>query len=245
MRSTDAGISRLGCGWRVAVITTTSSCAPAQDGAMASSMAATLLPFLMGDRLHRMLRFLLPVLLFVASHVWAQPDPALAGELRQGGYVLYIRHTSTDFGQNDAKMTGYEDCANQRNLTDKGRQEARAVGEHIKRLKIPIGRVLASPYCRTMETARLAFGKAQPMQQARGGPSRTDDPQRYDGLRKLLASQPSPGTNTVISSHGNPFHAVAGPPYLAEGEIAVVRSQGDSAFAVVGRIRLQDWELLQ
>ena len=192
-----------------------------------------------------MLRFLLPVLLFVASHVWAQPDPALAGELRQGGYVLYIRHTSTDFGQNDAKMTGYEDCANQRNLTDKGRQEARAVGEHIKRLKIPVGRVLASPYCRTMETARLAFGKAQPMQEARGGPSRTDDPQRYDGLRKLLASQPSPGTNTVISSHGNPFHAVAGPPYLAEGEIAVVRSQGDSAFAVVGRIRLQDWELLQ
>ncbi len=124
-------------------------------------------------------------------------------------------------------------------------QEARAVGEHIKRLKIPVGRVLASPYCRTMETARLAFGKAQPMQEARGGPARTDDPKRYDGLRKLLASQPSPGTNTVISSHGNPFHAVAGPPYLAEGEIAVVRSQGDSAFAVVGRIRLQDWELLQ
>src|SRR5256886_11608864 len=158
---------------------------------MASSMAATLLPFLMGDRLHRMPRFLLPVLLFVASYVWAQPDPALAGELRQGGYVLYIRHTSTDFGQNDAKMTGYEDCANQRNLTDKGRQEARAVGEHIKRLTIPVGRGLASPYSRTMETARLPFGKAQPMQEARGGPPRTDDPKRYDVLRKLLASHPS------------------------------------------------------
>jgi len=176
---------------------------------------------------------------------WAQPDAALLAELRRGGYVLYIRHTSTDFGQNDAKMTGYEDCANQRNLTDKGRQEARAVGEHIKRLKIPIGRVLASPYCRTMETARLAFGKAQPMQEARGGPSRTDDPQRYDGLRKLLASQPSPGTNTVISSHGNPFHAVAGPPYLAEGEIAVVRPEGDLTFTVLGRVRLEDWALLQ
>src|SRR6266850_3868320 len=175
----------------------------AQDGAMASSMAATLLPSLMSDRLHPMLRFFLAAFLSHACVAWAQPDAALLGELRQGGYVLYMRHASTDFSQNDAKMTSYEDCANQRNLTDKGRVEARVVGEHIKRLKIPVGRVFASPFCRTMETARLAFGKAQPMQEARGGPARTDDPKRYDGLRKLLASQPSPGTNTVISSHGN------------------------------------------
>jgi len=192
-----------------------------------------------------MLRFFLAAFLSLACVAWAQPDAALLGELRHGGYVLYLRHASTDFSKNDAKMTSYEDCPNQRNLTDKGRAEARTLGEHLRRLKIPIGTVLASPFCRTIETARLAFGKAQPMQEARGGPARTDDPKRYDGLRKLLASQPSPGTNTVISSHGNPFHAVAGPPYLAESEIAVVRPRGDSAFAVVGRIRLQDWELLQ
>jgi phosphohistidine phosphatase SixA len=190
-------------------------------------------------------RLLLALSLLVASHAWAQPDAALAGQLRQGGYVLYIRHTSTDFSQNDSKMTSYEDCASQRNLTDKGRAEARAVGAHMKRLKIPIGSVLASPFCRTMETARLAFGKAQAIQEVRGGPSRTDDPKRYDGLRKLLAAKPQLGTNTVISSHGNPFHAVAGPPYLAEGEIAVVRPQGDSTFVVVSRIRLEEWELLQ
>src|SRR5712691_6115832 len=188
---------------------------------------------------------LLALSLLVASHVWAQPDPALAGQLRQGGYVLYMRHASTDFSQNDVKMKSYEDCPNQRNLTDKGREEARAVGEHIKRLKIPVGKVFASPFCRTMETARLAFGKAQPMQEARGGPARTDDAKEYEGLRKLLSTPVPKGENVVISSHGNPFQAVAGPPYLAEGEIAVVRPQGDSAFAVVGRIRLQDWELLQ
>src|SRR2546425_5886108 len=243
MRSTDAGISRLGWGWRVAVMTTTSSCAAPSAGTSASRTAA-LLPFLVGDRLHAMKHFLLATVFLFQLAAWAQPDAALLAELRRGGYVLYIRHTSTDFGQNDAKMTGYEDCANQRNLTDKGRQEARAVGEHIKRLKIPVGRVLASPYCRTMETARLAFGKAQPMQEARGGPARTDDPKRYDGLRKLLASQPSPGTNTVISSHGNPFHAVAGPPNLAEGEIAGVRPQGDGRFTIVARIRPDDWSAL-
>src|SRR5205814_8221746 len=196
---------------------------------MASTMAATLLPFLMGNRLHAMKHFLLAVVFLFQLAAWAQPDAALLAELRRAGYVLYIRHTSTELGQNDARVTGYEDCANQSNLTDKGRQEARAVGEHIKRLKIPVGRVLASPYCRTMETARLAFGKAQPMQEARGGPARTDDPRRYDGLRKLLASQPSPGTNTVISSHGNPCNAVAGPPYIAERDIAVVPRQGRPA----------------
>ena len=143
-----------------------------------------------------MLRFFLPAFFPLACVAWAQPDAALLGELRHGGYVLYLRHASTDFSQK-------------------------------------------------METARLAFGKAQPMQEARGGPSRTDDAKRYEGLRKLLSTPLPKGENVVISSHGNPFHAVAGPPYLAEGEIAVVRPQGDSAFAVVGRIRLQDWELLQ
>ena len=185
---------------------------------------------------------------FLAAFIclsWAQPDAALLKQLREGGYVLYLRHTSTDFSQNDANMMGYEDCANQRNLTDKGRDEARAIGQHIKRLGIPVGAVLASPFCRTMETAKLAFGSAQPMQEVRGGPARPDDPKRYDGLRKLLSTLPSSGSNTVISSHGNPFHAVAGPPYLAEGETAVVRPQGDSRFAIVGRIRVEDWQLLK
>ena len=185
---------------------------------------------------------------FLAAFVslsWAQADSALLRQLREGGYVLYMRHASTDFSQNDANMKSYEDCANQRNLTDKGRAEARAVGEHIKRLGIPIGSVLASPFCRTIETARLAFGKAQPVTEVRGGPSRPDDPSRYDPLRKLLGTHVPKGENLVISSHGNPFHAVAGPPYLAEGEMAVVRPQGDSRFAIVGKIRLEDWQRLK
>jgi hypothetical protein len=46
----------------------------------------------------------------------AQVDPALVQKLREGGYVLYMRHAATDFSQNDSRMTSYEDCANQRNL---------------------------------------------------------------------------------------------------------------------------------
>jgi hypothetical protein len=111
----------------------------------------------------------------------------------------------------------------------------------VKRLKIPIGEVLASPFCRTMETARLAFGKARATNDVRGGPLSADDPKRYEPLRLLLGTTPAAGTNTVLSSHGNPFRAVAGPPYLAEGEIAVVRPEGAEKFSVIARIRLTDW----
>ena len=181
-------------------------------------------------------------LAFFAGAACAQPDAALVAKLRHGGYVLYLRHTSTDFGQNDARMTSYDDCANQRNLTDKGRDEARALGAEVKRLAIPIGPVYASPFCRTRETAELAFGRYERTNEARGGPANTKDPTRYDPLRRLLTTKPPAGKNAVIASHGNPFYAVFGPPYLAEGEIAVV---DPSTFLIAGRIRLDDWKILE
>ena len=172
-------------------------------------------------------------------------DPGLAGELRKGGYVLYIRHTSTDFSKDDARMASFDDCANQRPLTDKGRDEARAIAGHLARLRISIDRVYASPYCRTVETALLAFGKAEKTNDARGGPLKSDDPKRYDALRKLLSTPPAAGKNNVVSSHGNPFYAVFGAPYLAEGEIAVVRPGGSAGSALAGKIRLEDWPALR
>lgn len=188
----------------------------------------------------------------VAAVAHAQPsstplhvldDASLLRELRSGGLVLYIRHASTDFSRNDAQMKSFEDCDSQRNLTDAGRAEARRIGEALRKLRIPVGRVLASPFCRTMETAMLVFGKAEKMNEVRGGPVRSDDPKRYDALRKLVSTAPHDG-NLAISSHGNPFFAVAGPPYLAEGEIAVVRPKGSLGFEVVARVRPEDWERL-
>jgi len=188
------------------------------------------------------MRFLVSIALAaVVCLAAAAPDAALVGKLRHGGYVLYLRHASTDFSQNDSRMSSYEDCPTQRNLTDKGRTEAKKLGAEIKRLQIPIGVVYASPFCRTMETARLAFGEPKPTNEARGGPSRPDDPARYEPLKKLLATPPPTGRNNVISSHGNPFFAIFGPPYLAEGEIAVVEPRTQQ---IVGRIRLDEWQAL-
>ncbi|MFO1324034.1 MAG: histidine phosphatase family protein [Burkholderiales bacterium] len=170
---------------------------------------------------------------------------ALVAALQRGGYVLYLRHTSTDFGENDERMTGYDDCTTQRNLTDKGRAEARAIGAAVRALRIPIGDVLASPYCRTMETGRLVFGRATASPAVRGGPARPESPDRYADLRALLRTPPPPGVNVAIASHGNPFVAVAGPPYLMEGEMAVIEpGRGDGGFVIVARIVKDDWPAL-
>ena len=136
-------------------------------------------------------------------------------------------------------MTSFEDCARQRNLTEAGRAEARAIGAAIKRAAIPVGEVLASPYCRTMETARLIFGRATAATSVRGGPA-TADGDRYLDLKTLFARSVPAGTNLAIASHGNPFHAVAGPPYLAEGEAAIVAAGGANGFTVVARVRKTD-----
>jgi phosphohistidine phosphatase SixA len=189
--------------------------------------------------------------LFVAAlasaQLWAQSleGKALVDALRQGGYVLYLRHTATDFAQNDAAMTDYANCAQQRNLTDAGRDEARAIGAAMKALRIPVGPVLASPYCRTRETAELAFGTPTVSTAVRGGPGSDDSGQRYAELRKLLSTSVPKGSNLAVSSHGNPFRAVAGTPYLQEGEMAVIEPLGSGKFRIVARITKTDWAALK
>ena len=171
------------------------------------------------------------------------PVPELLSELRKGGYVIYFRHTSTDFSRDDVKSRSDDDCDNQRPLTDKGREEARQIGAALRELKIPVGKILASPRCRTMETALLAFGPPEKSSEARAGPASPANEDRYAPLRALLSTPVKPGANTVIASHGNPFYATAGAPYLAEGEAAVVRPLGKD-FEIVARVRHDAWRAL-
>ena len=196
----------------------------------------------------------LAVALGVAGAAWANPasspDPAhalggadLVRALRAGGLTLYFRHTATDFARNDANMTRYEDCDSQRVLSEAGRQQATAIGGHVRALGLPIGEVIASPFCRTMETGRLMFGRATPSTDVRGYAGTNAASPDYAPLAKLLATPPAAGTVRAITSHGNPFRAVAGPPHLAEGEAAVVKAVGGGG-VVVARIRAEEWETL-
>ena len=93
----------------------------------------------------------------------------LLAALRAGGYVIYFRHADTDHSRQDQRPVSFDDCATQRQLSDKGRANSRAIGEAIRALDVPIGSVLASPLCRTVETAMLAFGSAEKSMATRDG----------------------------------------------------------------------------
>jgi hypothetical protein len=162
---------------------------------------------------------------------------ALLAALRAGGYVIYFRHTATDFSRNDAAMTSYADCERQRPLTDAGRQDARDIGRAIRALKLPVGERLASPFCRTLEHGRLMLGGVTTRDEIRES---QDD---YAGLKRLLAAPVAAGSNRWIVGHGTPFRSVAGPPHLAEGEAAVIRPE-TTGWTVVARLRVADWQSL-
>jgi phosphohistidine phosphatase SixA len=170
----------------------------------------------------------------------ARPD--LAKALRAGNLTLYFRHAATDFSQSDRDDSELADCAKQRNLTDQGRREARAIGEAMRVMNLPVGEVLASPYCRTLETGRLIAGRATKSADVRGHMATTGRPD-YAALEKILATPPAAGTLRIVASHGNPFFAIAGEPRLDEGEAAVIRGDG-RRWTIVARIKVGEWAAL-
>jgi phosphohistidine phosphatase SixA len=191
----------------------------------------------------------LALLMPAAALAQSATTPALGGAellaaLRAGGHILYFRHADTDHSQNDERMTSVEDCTTQRNLSERGREHARALGEAIRALGIPIGTVLASPLCRTVETAMLAFGAAQKAPAAReGGPLPPGSPGRFPALRVLLSTPVPFGANTVVVGHGYPYYTLVGGQFLSEGEADVLRPRG-ADFEVLARVGLAQWRAL-
>ena len=164
--------------------------------------------------------------------------PLLLAALKRGGYVVYFRHTATDFSKNDSAMKGFDDCENQRLLSEQGRRDAIAIGERIRALGLPVGEMLASPFCRTMDHARLMLGNVTPRNEVRE--TQNGD---YAGLKRLLAAPVARSSNRWIVGHGIPFRAVAGAPHLAEGEAAVIRPES-TGWTVVARLTVADWQRL-
>ena len=78
----------------------------------------------------------------------------LGEQLQRGGVILVIRHAATDQSKPDQDPVDLNDCRTQRNLSAQGRQDAKLIGQAVRRLKLRIGAVLSSRFCRTRETAR-------------------------------------------------------------------------------------------
>jgi phosphohistidine phosphatase SixA len=162
--------------------------------------------------------------------------------LRAGGYTIYFRHAATEPNPNETGTPANDDCAHQRNLSERGREQARGIGAAVRKLEIPVNQVLAGPLCRTMETARLIFGQSRSEPDVRGGGLGQPD---YPGLRRLVAQVPPAGSNNAIVGHGHQFQAVAGSnAELAEGEAAIVKADGKGGFKIVARIASEAWSRL-
>jgi phosphohistidine phosphatase SixA len=166
--------------------------------------------------------------------------------LRRGGYVIYFRHAATDPVPDDADPVIFADCSTQRNLSAAGRMQAGAIGEAMERLGVSIGSVLSSPFCRALDTAQLAFGKAtrEPvLENLETAASEAEREARILGLRRLLSTAPDGGTNGILVGHG--FNvAAAADVTLAEGEAAIFRPEEEGGFTLVATVTSGEWEEL-
>ncbi|HZH08164.1 MAG TPA: histidine phosphatase family protein [Lautropia sp.] len=168
----------------------------------------------------------------------AQDEARIVQALKQGGVTVLIRHSATDPGTGDPPGFKLSDCATQRNLSDGGREQARRLGQWFKANAIQVTAVRTSPWCRTRETATLAFGRSDDwsaLSNLLSDRSRQGDQTKQ--VREAIAAQ-TDGAVSVFVSHGVSISAFVD-VYLQQGEMVVVRhagAAGNGGMEVVGRL---------
>ena len=193
------------------------------------------------------------VLLLLALPGTAQTlaGEALVEALRGGGFNLYFRHAGTEWSQDDhiREPGDWTSCdpTRVRQLSDAGRADARAVGEAMRVLRVPVGGVYASPYCRTVETAELlGLGEVQTtldVMNLRAADFAGGREAVLARTRARLSTPPAPGRNDVFVAHGNVARAATG-LYPAEAEALVLRPLAEAGFEFVGRLDPAQWTAL-
>ncbi|PTM51725.1 histidine phosphatase family protein [Phreatobacter oligotrophus] len=171
----------------------------------------------------------------VSPAVPAMADEARAWAVLASGGIVLFRHANAPGGGDPPGMR-IGDCASQRNLDAAGREQARRIGLAFTTRGISVGSVLTSQWCRTRDTAALAFpGRAT---DAPAFNSFFSDRGRGDAqtaaAREILAGWSGPGALVAVTHQVN-ITALTG-IFPASGEGIVLERRGGS-FAVAGRIR--------
>jgi len=170
-------------------------------------------------------------------------------QLREGGYVIYLRHGITDSTRPD-RVPGVDlnDCATQRSLTEAGRQLMVEVGQSLREAHIPVGDIFVSPLCRAKESAEAAFGRrytVDPLLMYTANLTTEEKRPILENTRRLL-SQPVPaGTNRVVLAHAPNLADLMGYFVKPEGTAVIIQPLGNRGFVYIASIPPRRWpELL-
>ena len=182
----------------------------------------------------------LAALLCLLPAAWPQPaaaatEDAIWQALRRGGLVLMLRHAGTDPGFGDPPDFRLGDCSTQRNLSAAGRAQARRLGQRLLQQRVAVDSVLSSRWCRCIDTAQLAFGRAQPfaaLDSFFGEPHKSAV--QTAALRTHLAGFKGPA-NLVLVTHQVNITALTG-IHPAMAETVVLKISADGGIEVVGRL---------
>lgn len=162
--------------------------------------------------------------------------------LQSGGHIMVMRHGATDHSQKDLDRSLEPDCSKQRDLSDQGREEMRYMRRSLIALQIPIGKVYASPYCRTRHTAEEAFVEYQvdPDLQFSISKDSVEAKRLADYLyRSILSANPG-SANSVIITHTSNIRDALGIWPKPEGAVLVIQNK-ESGMIYRGVIKPYEW----
>ena len=181
----------------------------------------------------------------------ATAAPAWIAALRDGGYVIVVRHGATYADQADTNPLDPKDTAHQRQLNDAGRAAAKSMGDALRTLKIPVGKVQTSQFQRAVETGTLlGFGEVSSTADiAEGGLVVTpnENNRRTAALRTLAATPPPASTNIVLVTHKPNIVDAFGKDWfdVREGEASVFKPDGNGGYKLIVRIQANEWSKLE
>jgi len=198
----------------------------------------------------RVIPWLAVVLLsFFAVCAYAQTADmkTLGAELKQGGYVIVFRHGATNRDQADTDPLNHDNIAQQRLLSEQGKEVAKQVGEAFKMLGIPLGKVYTSKFNRAVETAKLIGGSnvTPSLDITEGGlvVSPIENDRRAAALKTLVSAMPEAGKNTLIITHKPNIIDAFGKDWVEvkEGEASVFKPDSSGKPVLVARLQAVDW----
>ncbi|MBD7907747.1 histidine phosphatase family protein [Sporosarcina gallistercoris] len=178
-------------------------------------------------------------------------NESLLTSLRKGGFILYAKHGEANVGE-DLPYLNFQDCSTQRNLSEKGRRQANYYGEILRYLQIPIQvPVPASPFCRAIETAQLAFGSGNvqvnpfwfEIYRLSGNLPSSYRQKTLSDLKAILETLPVEGKNTVIVAHSFPEGVGLG--VIPDMGTVIIKPKGKgNGYEVVRQLPLAEWSKL-